>query len=317
MLKYFIIPLANDAISFCHYSKGIKSDGLIPIELLQKAIFHAMKENLSIQFLYPDYTIPNEYKTVIDSIDHVDIVGSNCEDIVQKQRADIVAFDDWMGVGTCQVLPDQKYVVRTSKSELFNNADKLADFVMKSDRIVVVVTDIDSFNDGDFKRYEGMLNYLIPIVKNEYLNGRVVQLNMLTDRMFLDGMNNCNAGYESITLAPDGKFYICPAFYLAGSKPVGNIEDGIDIKNASLYHIDHAPICRNCDSYQCRRCVWLNKKTTLEVNTPSHEQCVVAHIERNASKKLLESIREFGEFLPDKSIEKIDYLDPFDNINKH
>jgi hypothetical protein len=57
----------------------------------------------------------------------------------------------------------------------------------------------------------------------------------------------------------------------------------------------------------------MNRKTTLEVNTPSHEQCVVAHIERNASMILLKNIRKHGEFLPDfEDIKEIDYLDPFE-----
>ena len=58
--------------------------------------------------------------------------------------------------------------------------------------------------------------------------------------------------------------------------------------------------------------MWLNLKTTCEINTPSHEQCVVAHLERNASKQMLANIREFGTFLPEKEIKEINYLDPFD-----
>jgi len=53
----------------------------------------------------------------------------------------------------------------------------------------------------------------------------------------------------------------------------------------------------------------------LEVNTPSHEQCVVAHLERNASQNLLTSIRKHGVFLPEMQIKEIDYLDPFDKRN--
>lgn len=57
----------------------------------------------------------------------------------------------------------------------------------------------------------------------------------------------------------------------------------------------------------------MNRKTTLEVNTPSHEQCVVAHLERNASRKLLIDIRKHGKFMSaSEDIKEIDYLDPFD-----
>ena len=58
---------------------------------------------------------------------------------------------------------------------------------------------------------------------------------------------------------------------------------------------------------------WLNKKTTLEVNTPSHEQCVISHLERNGSRELLESIRNQYDSLSDIEIPPIGYLDPFDN----
>ena len=137
--------------------------------------------------------------------------------------------------------------------------------------------------------------------------------------MMLDKMNNCGAADSNVTLAPDGKFYVCPAFYQANSDTIisksyniGSLLEGLDIKNPQLYKLDHAPICRKCDAYQCRRCIWLNRKTTLEVNTPSHEQCVVAHLERNASRDLLANIRKHGKFIPEREIKAIDYLDPFD-----
>lgn len=316
MLKYLIIPLANDAVSFCHYERGNKSDGLIELEMLKKAIFWAMIENLNVQFVYHDREIPSEYKAVIDTIDHAKIVGSHCEDKVLTEEADIVVFDGWNGVDTFKFQSGKSYVLRTDKSGLFDNADVFKSLFPKLDRLVVVITDIDKFQKSDFQKYDAFLNAMIPVIKEEYGKGHPLHFNLLTDRMFLDKMNNCNAGDESITLAPDGKFYICPAFYLDGSKAVGDLETGLDIKNRQLYRLDHAPICRKCDAWQCRRCVWLNRKTTLEVNTPSHEQCVVAHIERNASRRLLEEIRTLGEFLSENEIKEIDYLDPFEIIKQ-
>ena len=98
-----------------------------------------------------------------------------------------------------------------------------------------------------------------------------------------------------------------------GGYAIGNLFEGLDIRNPQLYRLDHAPLCRRCDAYQCKRCVWLNRKTTWEVNTPSHEQCVLAHLERNASRELLNRMRNHGSFLSgQEEIEKIDYLDPFE-----
>ena len=151
-----------------------------------------------------------------------------------------------------------------------------------------------------------------------YVNGKSPQLNLLTDRMMLKEMNNCGAGDTNITLAPNGKFYICPAFYYENEEDfVGDLKNGLNIKNKQLYMLKYAPVCRHCDAYQCKRCVWLNRKTTLEVNTPSHEQCMVAHLERNASRELMNSLCKHGNFpLLQEEIKKIDYLDPFDNREK-
>ena len=153
-------------------------------------------------------------------------------------------------------------------------------------------------------------------IAQEYKGNHYVQVNILTDRMILDTMNNCGAGVESLTIAPDGKFYICPGFYADGFSYVGDVYSGLSINNQQLYKLDHAPICRICDAWHCKRCVWLNKSLTLEVNTPGREQCVMAHIERNASRKLLTKIRELGTFLPDKDIPEINYLDPFEEVIK-
>lgn len=225
-------------------------------------------------------------------------------------------FDGWEGTHGFTFRPGQAYVIRTDMDTLTANGDTLRHIIAKADRINVVVTDLDTLTDAQLEAYPAFLAGLIPAVTAEYGRGHAVQLNLLTDRMLLDGMSNCNAGDESIALAPDGKLYVCPAFMHDGSQPVGILgtwADGeLDIKNRQLYRLDHAPICRKCDAWNCRRCVWLNRRSTLEVNTPGREQCVSAHHERNASRALLASIRTLGTFLPDQEIPEITYLDPFE-----
>ncbi len=308
MLKYLVILLDDTAVSFCHYTVTKQEPRLIDLDVLKRGIFFAMKENLSIQFIYPNYTLPEEYKAVINTIDHTDIKSAEV-----NTRADVVI------IGTKEVkdgfisLSDGTYVWRGTKEELFAQLDHLIQLSGEVKRLNIVITDIERFTTEDFDHYREALEKWSDHLAKLYGEGHTPQLNLLTDRLLLDQMNNCNAGVESLTLAPDGSFYVCPAFYYAtDGYAVGSLEKGLDIKNPQLYRLDHAPLCRNCDAYQCRRCIWLNRKTTLEVNTPSHEQCVVAHLERNASRELLNKIRQHGEFLPEKEIKEIDYLDPFD-----
>ena len=317
MLKYLIIQLDDTSVSFCHYAQKKAVPRLMELDILKQGIMFAMKENLNIQFIYPYYELPKEYSETIESIDHVKIISSLCEDEEIRNHAEIVVFDEWSGVDYYKFQENQVYVLRTSKDDFFDRYKFLISLLKQVKRFNVVIADIDAFSEKDISAYKDILSDLAEDVSKLFVNGQSPQLNLLTDRLVLKAMNNCNAGDETLTLAPNGKFYICPAFYQDyPEESCGDLVLGISIKNRQLYRLDHAPICRHCDAYQCRRCVWLNRKTTLEVNTPSHEQCVVAHLERNTSHKLLDDILKTGEFMLEITLPELDYMDPFDKHNE-
>jgi CXXX repeat peptide maturase len=303
MLQYLIILLDDTSAPFCHYENLKTERRLMPIDTLKQGIRFGMMENLMIQFVYPDYELPVEYAEAIESIDHSKIK-------LVPNGADVLVLN---GVRELENV-DVPLVLRVSKQELLANEERIANMLGKTPRLNIVLTDVETFKDEDFDTYKVVLGRLAEVVKSMYIEGKSPQLNLLTDRMMLKQMNNCGAGDMNITLAPNGKFYICPAFYYENeADSIGDLEHGLDIKNKQLFKLAYAPICRHCDAWQCKRCVWLNRKTTLEVNTPSHEQCVVAHLERNASRELLLNIRKYGTFLPEQEeIKEIDYLDPFD-----
>lgn len=302
MLQYLILLLDDTSTSFCHYTYPEKERRLIPIDVLKKGIRFGMMENLTIQYVYPDYKLPEEYVEVIESIDHSKIKPF-------KEDADVLVLE-----GFADIDAEVPVVLRVCKEDLFAHGEKIIAMLDKTSRLSIVVTNVEKCMEDDFEKYKALLEKISQKVEQLYVAGKTPQINVLTDRMMLKEMNNCGAGDTNITLAPNGKFYVCPAFYYENdADDIGDLEHGLNLKNNQLYKFEYAPICRHCDAYQCRRCIWLNRKTTLEVNTPSHEQCVMAHLERNASRKLLLSIREHGIFLPEMDIKEINYLDPFDN----
>lgn len=309
MIQYIVILLDDTSTSFCHYMNEKADRRLIPLQTLKDGICYAMKENLNIQFVYPNYKLPKEYLAAIDSIEHTDIYPAEMSD-----NADVVVFDSLIAAKDYVFKEEVAYLIRTDKVSLFNEYKIIGEILNKVTRLNVVITDIETFTEDDFMAYKSLLSNLAERVEQIYVSGKSPQLNLLTDRIMLEKMNNCGAGDTSVTLAPDGKFYVCPAFYLsADGYTIGDMVNGLEIKNSQLYRLDHAPLCRRCDAWQCKRCIWMNRKTTLEVNTPSHEQCVVAHLERNASRKLLIDIRKHGKFMSgSEDIKEIDYLDPFD-----
>ena len=308
MLQYLVILLDDTSVSYCHYDITKTDRRLISLDDLKAGIFFAMKQNLTIQFVYPDNELPDDYRAIIESIDHHKVMPAS------HATADARVIVSGLSETIAAQVNDTAFVVRANKNELFQNLEKFVAWTEKCDRINVVLTDADTFTEADLEAYRQVLTQLADAITAQYERGHFLQLNILTDRVMLDRMNNCNAGVENITLAPNGKFYICPAFYYEDpTDAIGTPADEPQIRNRQLYHIDYAPLCRRCDAYQCRRCVWLNRKTTLEVNTPSHEQCVIAHLERNAGREWLQDV---ADRFPDKEITEIHYLDPFDIIEK-
>lgn len=309
MLQYLIILLDDTSTSYCYYNNPRTERKLISEETLKTAITFAMKENLQVQFIYPSYVLPQNYQELIETVDHSKL----CPDTLTEVQADVVVFNDWEHFTNYPFQPDTAYVFRTKKVDFFQKNQLIIDALPQIARLNITITDIETFDEKDMENYQLILQQLSDAIAKLYQQEKNIQINLLTDRMMLNNMNNCDAGWRNITLAPNGKFYICPAFYLESTNnTIGDLITGIHESNPQLYQLEYAPICRRCDAFQCRRCVWLNQKTTSEINTPSHEQCVVSHIERNASRTLLHKIREQRDFLKGYDIKEIAYLDPFE-----
>ena len=309
MLQYLVILLDDAACSFCHYGNERPAACPMPLETLREGIHFAMCENLNVQFVYPATPVSSDMAQLVETIDHIKI-----KPLGAPGPADVTVVDGWDGWTSNELGRGRSYVLRTTGCDLSTRTDLLADLLRNVDRINLVLTDIEHFTDADFETYAHVLDTAADVILAEAHARRFPQLSALTDRLLLTSMNNCGAAETQLTLAPDGRFYPCPAFYQASDGyAVGSLADGPAIPNAQLYRLDHAPLCRRCDAWQCRRCVWMNRRTTFEVNTPSHEQCVLAHTERSASRRLASRLRQDGILLEGlQDIPELNYNDPFD-----
>ena len=325
MLQYLVILLDDTSVAYCHADNPLKEKRLMPIETLKKGILFGMKQNLMIQYVFPDYALSKEYASIIESIDNVKIYPFGCCPVTG------ISDDGETDVEVVTFVPEEmetkNLVLRLTFSEMLKKKDAIAKLFASGARINLCITDVEQFTDGQIETYKQVLNGWNTVLLELFKQGQTPQFNLLTDRMQLENMHNCEAGVSNITFAPNGKFYLCPAFYYdeqvkvfnqlnhhnpSSDNSVGDPENGLDIPNPQLLQLGHAPLCRNCDAFQCRRCIWLNRKLTWDNNTPSRQQCVMAHIERNASRGLLNDIRKEGEFMPQIDIKEINYLDPFE-----
>ncbi len=256
--------------------------------------------------------MPEEYLEVIDIIDH-----TNIKPQCQHDDADVFVLTEWKKE-VPNVANGSVCIIRASCDELKTYFQNILTLSKTAERLIITLTDVEKFSDNEIDSYKALLSDYVDYLYGLFLSGKTPQINILTDRIMLGEMNNCNAGVNNVTLAPNGHFYLCPSFYYEDPRnDCGDIKHGLLIKNPQLFRVDHAPICRNCDAYHCRRCVWMNNRLTLDCNTPSHQQCVVAHLERNASRSLQLKLREKGfQLTPSHEIKDIDYLDPLIIVNK-
>ena len=91
MLQYLVILLDDASTSFCHYAVPKTDKRLMPLDTLKAGILFAMKENLSVQFVYPNYSLPNEYMEAIDSVDHYNIIPAS----IMDSSSDALVADGW------------------------------------------------------------------------------------------------------------------------------------------------------------------------------------------------------------------------------
>ena len=308
-MQYLVILLDDTSVAYCHADNPLKERRLMPLDTLRKAILFGMKQNLMIQYIYPDDDLPEEYNALIESIDHV------------KIGRDVRVYN-----GVPASLAGKNVVLRLTIGEFIAGQYDIAALLPQVERLNICLTDIAAFRDEQAEDYKKALETLNAVLVNLYKKENPTQVNMLTDRLVLTEMHNCEAGIGNITVAPNGKFYLCPAFYYDeqmgvsnrmnhstkdASRSVGDLDSGLQIPNKQLLELDHAPLCRKCDAYHCHRCIWLNDRLTMDANTPSHQQCVLAHLERNAGRELQQMLAAQGLHTGNE-IPEIDYLDPFD-----
>lgn len=317
-LKYILVLLSKSSVSFCNYNSLENQEGLISLQDLKNTVVFALKNNLKVNFLYPDFDLDKSYEELIEEVEHVKIIPFSQR---KKYEKGILVLDSKrLDSGEkLDKLEHANVILKLQKEYLPVLSSQILKLLPKTERINLILMDVETYSEDDYAVYEQQLDKIAKKIVKISGEKDIPELNFLTDRTVLTQMNNCEAGINHLTVAPNGKLYLCPAFYYDNeASDLGVLRNEIEIKNAQLLELKYAPICRVCDAFQCKRCVFLNKKNTLEFNTPSAQQCITSHIEREASRKLLQSLSEVsGEENFENPIPEIAYRDPFEIVKRH
>ena len=310
MLTHLLVLVDGSAPSFCHYGHDRRQTELMPLATLERAIAFAASRRLSLTMLVGREELPPEHRAVLAKTAHAAIVPAELATLYPEAVVVLDADD-----APEEAAARRQFILRLPRRRLPAMADLVRSCLGMAARLDLYLGEIDRYTAADIEEYGRQLELAAGYVTEVYRQGSLPEVNIFSDRMLLSGMNNCDAGTVHLTVAPNGNFYICPGFYYDDeSNAAGSLEAGVTLVNSQLLTLANAPVCSCCDAYHCKRCVYLNTRTTLEWNTPSREQCVLAHLERNAARLIRERLGTVSPFSRLRAIPAVDYLDPFDQI---
>lgn len=308
--KYLYMVLADNSTRYCNYQPGIDSGQKMDLAIFKQGLEFARKNFITPVLLLPPGGLTAKQKEILKGLEAIQVheAGTFGEGITvyDHQKPDELKE----GINSILIL---------KKEQLSNLSELIQNLAEKHSRVNLILEGIDLFTDNDLALYEQELVKVAQYLVGELSKGRRFEVSVLTDRLFLDKMGNCNAGLDSFTLSPDGKFYLCPAFYFAGGdEAVGDIDNGINFNYQEFLTVEKSPVCSSCDAYQCRRCIYHNQMRTREYLIPAKIQCVISHIERKVSQKLAQVLHEQGNLLCLPPVEdmfpEIDYYDPLEKV---
>ena len=308
--KEFLFMLSDDCIGFCScgnlYGGGKQT---MKKETMIKGLSYTRTNFMKPVFLHSRTQNDYCYMKEFDEYEILHIIPACRYQEAKKYKEYILVFEgsDLYDM----VLHQEKIILNIESSEI----SKLSGWVEQSfsiaDRINLNI--IGMLDDERLKLYEAQLELVKEMIVNLFKQkGKMKELNVLTDILFMEEHGNCGAGDKLLAYGLDGNIYLCPHFYKDGEH-VGNIEDGVLIKNSQLYTKDFFPLCLSCDAYQCENCIYTNKKYTREVNVSPSFQCKKSHVERRVAYKLQQALDKKMGF--NHILKEITYDDPYDNLN--
>ncbi len=262
--KQATILLSSNSNSICGYFSKNNENEFLKKNALCRFLKYAENRNIEITVVYPSHPIPEEIAEILDSYSHNKILSG-------KDHCLIIPMDNENSYKSVSLTFLEFY-------DSINTLSKHLDLC----RLNIYLYDYNSFDE---LKYRESLAKLKNEVLLQWKNGHKIRVNIISDPMGLRSNKECKYGTKAFVLAPNGNFYLCPAYYYDNDNQnaIGSIYDELYFPATHLLHREYSPVCRSCKENSCLRCTFENHCRTLEYNIPSYEQCCRSQIEHEIS----------------------------------
>lgn len=296
--KYLLFITSDNITPHCSYRNLKGTQNVMNNEIYNKGLKYAEENNYTPIFLGMTKYKTDKYLTFVNgktdqTAENTFVICDNDSDIPDNYSGNIILL-----------------IAKKSIANIYSIIEKLYPRIT---RINIILEEIENWSEHDIELYSSELSKLITFTISTYEKNEPIEINVLTDLLDLKNTCDCGAGISSLALAPNGRLYICPAFYFNNEDDyIGTLDNIIQIKNKQLLELSNSPICSKCDAYHCRRCKFLDKKLTNEIHIPSKIQCIISHLERSKASILQRELLELKLIEDSKPIKELSYNDPIE-----
>lgn len=282
--KFLYILASDDAVPFCEYSSSGDRSHSISEDTLSAALDMCKKHFFSPVIVQPRLDGRVEF-VGNDSVDVTNIASVSGSDV---RTGDIIVYQ-----GGEMPRSSEIGILTLDRADLSKLAAWASDILPVTGRLNLFVVDKGGLTEEELSVYEEQLRRVALNLRNLIQQGLRREMNVLTDSAYLNHPEDCGAGRDSMTLAPDGRLYPCPAFYF--HRPefcLGEIREFPSHEQAISESCARckSPSCRDCTALACTRCPFGNVQHTLHLNVPTETRCFANAVEARVSKWLREQL---------------------------
>ena len=282
--KYLFI-MADDFSNYCHSAEGNTeplSGKVMPEELISRAVSYC--ESNWITPVFVGFSSKKYYGYYISDFRNFDKKDEFNIDIINAIDSDDVSSYTFSNM-----------IIFRAKYKEIPSFQKCLPYLAKTMRIELIITDVCEASEADIIDYRDKLLEIAKWLFAEWEKGNYLQVNVITDNLFLDKKSPCKCGDTKLTMAPDGNFYICPLAYQLGEESIGSLDTNCSTNSTFNKHIF---LCEKCNAFGCENCRVLNKMKTGEYCVPFELECIKSNLEAEVSQLFEKMVLEGKLDLP-------------------
>jgi radical SAM peptide maturase (CXXX-repeat target family)/CXXX repeat peptide maturase len=302
--RHLFLLGASDAVSHCHYVNPAMESFPVSSVVLKQGLDLARREFYRPVILQsvrgPRLELPDTY-------DPLHITSSRS---TSANEGDLIVFDN-------EYSPAPKadnVVLIVTVANLHRLNELVLALLGSAERVNTVIRGVGGMNMGDLDTYGQQLLLVAEHLLALARVGVFPEVSSITDRLYLERHEGCGAGVHALTLAPNGRLYLCPGFYYAyPSVSIGDLSGQRNDALLKLCGLGRAPLCRSCHGYHCRRCLLECWARTRHPNVPPRMMCLATNAEVKAAARLKEAMERQGTPLKVKPV-VVGPADPLDEL---